>query len=163
MYLKVVRLQFRLNLGFVNGNLLRMYSCITDGIEITATPQYEPEQSQPDRDFYFYSYQICITNHSQQSVTILHRHWVIRDGANAEKSVQGKGVIGLQPTIEPGYAFEYTSACPLNHPYGNMRGYYLARRGDSDSFKIKIPLFFLRPPRADHPRYFPNPYEPVLH
>lgn len=141
-----------------------VYRAVTDGVEVVVTPNYEVEQSHPDRDFYFYSYQVCITNYSQRRLKLLSRHWIIRDGGKSERHVQGRGVIGLQPTIDPGYAFEYASACPLSNPYGNMRGYYHFQDDQHGPLKVDIPLFFLKPPHAPVLRLSEGPpLEPTLH
>lgn len=128
-----------------------MYSCITKGITVEVEPQYLPSQSSGDDDFFLYAYSIKITNNSPETIQLLRRHWLIRNGRGREEEVEGEGVVGKQPIIEPGETFRYASGCPLTTPTGNMRGTYLVKGADQKLFKIRVPLFFLRP-TAEQPR-----------
>jgi len=121
-----------------------MYQEITEGIEIRVEPQFVPENSNPSHHYFFFSYRVEIRNLSEQSAQLLNRHWVIRDGNGVVREVDGEGVVGHQPILNPGESFTYTSFCPLPTPTGNMRGSYEMMRADGVSVHAKIPLFFLR-------------------
>lgn len=123
-----------------------MYQEVTDQIEVMVDPEYLAKQSDPKRDFYLFAYHITITNHSRHAVRLIDRHWVVINGHGIREDVEGKGVIGLQPLVDAGDSFTYTSACPLDTPTGNMRGSYGMLREDGSEFRAKIPLFFLRHP-----------------
>ena len=45
----------------------------------------------------------------QERVQLLRRHWFIQDSGSPIKEVEGEGVIGQTPIIEPGEQFEYNS------------------------------------------------------
>ena len=61
-------------------------------------------------------------------------------------NVQGEGVVGEFPTIEPGESFEYTSGTPLKTNNGIMQGFYLVSQDNGEKLKIDIPAFSLDSP-----------------
>lgn len=101
-----------------------MYEEVTEGVRIRVTPAYQPAESAPADHRYFWSYTIEITNLSARTVKLVNRYWRIVDATGAENEVRGDGVVGKQPTLQPGEAFTYTSGCPLNAPSGMMGGHY---------------------------------------
>lgn len=124
-----------------------MYYACTAGIAVEVEPEFLSEQLNLEEHFFLYIYKITVSNHSKEPCQLLRRHWIIRDGLGNEEYVEGDGVIGKQPVIQPGENFVYTSGCPLSTPTGNMRGTYTMRIGSVQNLKIKIPLFFLIPPK----------------
>jgi len=70
--------------------------------------------------------------------------------ADGEKhEVRGEGVIGHQPDLAPGQAFEYTSYCPLPTPWGTMEGEYTMQDEHGDLFEAAIGGFiWSRPART---------------
>lgn len=131
-----------------------IYSNETYDIEVCAQPTYIKERSFPEKDFYFYAYHIKINNHSGQAAKLLRRTWLIRNGNGTVNEIEGPGVIGQTPVIQPDEEFEYTSYCHLPTPSGNMRGSYLFEWVETgDKFNVVIPLFFLRPPES----FIPTP------
>ena len=92
------------------------HAATTDGVTVRVAVSYLPEQSEPRRGRWFWAYHIRIENESARSVQLLTRHWVIIDGRGARHSVEGEGVVGEQPLIEPGASFDYVSGCPLATP-----------------------------------------------
>lgn len=119
----------------------------TQDILIEVYPHYVPERSAPEHNQYFYAYKIVITNNGKVACRVIHRHWKIKDGNGKTYDVQGSGVVGEQPMLQPGEHFEYTSFCPLHSPYGNMRGKYQMIDEFGNRFWITVPVFFFRPPR----------------
>jgi ApaG protein len=83
-------------------------------------------------------------------VQLTDRHWYIIDGSGRTEEVQGPGVVGNQPVLEPGQAFEYTSGCPLTTPFGSMSGSYRMQRSNGTVFEAEIGLFELREPASIH-------------
>jgi len=81
---------------------------------------------------------------------LVSRHWIITDAADAVKVVQGSGVVGKQPLIESGEAFQYSSWCRLETPTGWMKGTYLMRGPDGEEFEIEIAPFALKAPYTIH-------------
>ena len=118
----------------------------TDGVTVRVSVSYLPEQSEPERGRWFWAYHIRLENEGTVSVQLLTRHWVITDGRGARHSVEGEGVVGEQPVIEPGASFDYVSGCPLATPSGAMQGSYQMVRADGAVFAVEIPRFSLFAP-----------------
>lgn len=127
-----------------------MYESVTENIRIEVDPQFVREQSDPERNYYFFSYRIRIHNEGDIEVRLLGRHWIITDGFGQTEEVVGEGVVGQQPTIAPGQMFEYNSFCPLTTPTGSMRGTYSMMNADGKKIEIQIPKFFLAEPSHYH-------------
>jgi ApaG protein len=118
----------------------------TDGVTVRVSVSYLPEQSEPERGRWFWAYHIRLENEGTETVQLLTRHWVITDGRGARHSVEGEGVVGEQPVIEPGASFDYVSGCPLATPTGAMQGSYQMVREDGAVFAVEIPRFSLFAP-----------------
>ena len=118
----------------------------TDGVTVRVSVSYLPEQSEPARGRWFWAYHIRLENEGTETVQLLTRHWVITDGRGARHSVEGEGVVGEQPVIEPGASFDYVSGCPLATPSGAMQGSYQMVREDGAVFAVEIPRFSLFAP-----------------
>ena len=117
---------------------------------VTVSPRFLPEQSDPESDRYLFAYTIRIVNSGQATAQLLSRHWIITDGNQHVEEVRGPGVVGEQPRLAPGEAFEYTSGCPLPTPFGSMRGTYQCVAEDGTAFEVPIPEFLLSVPRTLH-------------
>ncbi len=117
-------------------------------IQVEVESFYVPERSEPARSYYFFAYKITITNRGDQPAQLLTRHWVITDGNGQVQEVRGDGVVGEQPHLEPGQSFDYTSACPLQTPFGTMEGSYNFVTDGGEEFDAPIPLFMLAVPSA---------------
>tara|TARA_B100001248_G_C27399748_1_gene469163 strand:+ start:8812 stop:9216 length:405 start_codon:yes stop_codon:yes gene_type:complete len=122
-------------------------------IHVLVKPSLDIHQSSAEHSYYFYTYEISITNHREEPVQLLRRFWRIKDGLGNEEIVEGEGVIGQQPRLEPGESFQYTSYCPLRTRTGNMRGYYFFTSSNEEELKIPVPVFFLRPSEEDKATY----------
>ena len=120
-----------------------MYEAVTHQVKVTVEPTFDPERSDPDERRYFWRYAIEIVNLGDKSVTLIERRWRITDAAGRHQEVRGPGVVGEQPTIEPGQSFRYTSGCPLTTPSGLMVGEYRMVDPDGRSFEVSIPAFSL--------------------
>ena len=123
---------------------------LTKGVRVHAESRYYSERSSPLRGEYFFLYTIRITNESDQIVQLQSRHWIITDAEGRTEQVQGPGVVGKQPVLEPGGSFEYTSGCPLGTPFGVMRGTYQMVTRGGDAFEAEIPSFELSQPHGVH-------------
>jgi len=122
----------------------RSFVEISHNIKVEVRPEYmETESDAPNRKHVF-AYFIRIYNLGDQPVRVLKRHWEINDSAGEEYEVDGDGIVGRQPLIEPGSHHEYNSYCVLKSYKGSMTGYYLAEREDGETLKITIPTFLLR-------------------
>lgn len=123
-----------------------MYQKETRAIEITVKPFYLEEQSEPDDSHFVFAYHIRIRNNGRKAVQLLNRYWQITDGRGRTQEVRGPGVVGEQPVLQPGEAFEYTSGCPLNTSTGIMVGSYEMETPDGERFDVDIPAFSLDSP-----------------
>ncbi|WP_448663552.1 Co2+/Mg2+ efflux protein ApaG [Sphingomonas sp. CJ20] len=118
----------------------------TRGIVVRVSASYLPEQSQPERGRWFWAYHIRIENAGAFTVQLLTRHWIITDGRGVRHTVEGEGVVGEQPMIDPGGSFDYVSGCPLATPTGHMQGSYHMIGEDGSAFDVAIPKFALNAP-----------------
>ena len=118
----------------------------TDGIFVRVAVSYLPEQSAPSAGRWFWSYHVRIENQRDVAVQLLSRHWIITDGRGAVHDVQGEGVVGDTPTIQPGESYDYVSGCPLTTASGWMRGTYQLIDGKGERFDAAIPEFVLACP-----------------
>lgn len=121
---------------------------ITRGIRVRVETQYRPEYSAPAQHRWFFAYRIRIANEGEETVQLISRHWEIRDAHGQVRYVSGPGVVGQQPILEPGAVFEYTSACPLETPFGAMQGTYQLATAVGETFDAAIPEFALHMPGA---------------
>ncbi len=122
------------------------YSATTREICVTVSPAYLPEQSAPEDSQFFWAYHLTIENHGRETVQLRRRHWRITNARGELQEVRGAGVVGEQPRLEPGDAFEYTSGTPLTTPSGIMSGSYQMENERGESFDIEIPAFSLDSP-----------------
>ena len=118
----------------------------TGDVTVRVSASYLPEQSEPERGRWFWAYHIRIENGGARTVQLLTRHWIITDGRGARHSVEGEGVVGEQPLIEPGASYDYVSGCPLSTPTGTMQGSYRMIGEDGRLFGVAIPRFALSAP-----------------
>lgn len=123
-----------------------MYRARTKDIEVAVEPFYLAEQSSPEDSRYVWAYRIVIENHSAVAVRLVHRYWHITDQNGVVDEVDGPGVIGEQPRLQPGDSYEYSSGCPLDTPSGMMFGHYDMETDDGETFKVDIPAFSLDSP-----------------
>lgn len=119
-------------------------------ITVTVKNTYLAEQSDPDVDRYVFAYTITIANTGTQAAQLVSRHWIITDAEDRVQEVRGLGVVGEQPMLKPGEAFEYTSGTAMNTPVGTMRGTYQMIAEDGEHFDAEIPSFVLAMPRTLH-------------
>ncbi|HKD31233.1 MAG TPA: Co2+/Mg2+ efflux protein ApaG [Xanthobacteraceae bacterium] len=125
-----------------------MYQAVTRNIAVTVSPRFMPERSSSEESRYFWAYTIEIRNGGDKTVQLKTRHWVITDAIGQTQEVRGAGVVGEEPVLEPGAAFEYTSGVPLATPSGVMAGTYGMVTLDGELFEIAIPAFSLDSPHA---------------
>jgi ApaG protein len=118
----------------------------TDGITVRVVTNFLEDQSVPAQARWFWSYHIRLENHRDDPVQLLSRHWKITDGRGGISHVDGDGVVGEQPLLNPGNSHDYVSGCPLPTPSGMMEGHYRFIRVDGSTFLVEIPRFRLVAP-----------------
>jgi ApaG protein len=112
-------------------------------IEIKTVVQFEPQHSDVNNNYYFFSYRIFVSNNGNDTVQLMSRHWIITDSYGQIEEVKGPGVVGLQPHIKPKETFQYESGCGLNTKSGSMKGFYQFKNSQGDFFEVEIPEFFM--------------------
>ncbi len=123
------------------------YAATTRNIRVSIRSFYLADQSRPEEGHYVWAYRVRIENRGKEDVRLLARSWVITDGMGRVQRVHGEGVIGQQPSIDPGENFEYTSGTPLETSSGFMAGtYHMIVRETNERFDIDIPPFSLDSP-----------------
>ncbi|HTO05542.1 MAG TPA: Co2+/Mg2+ efflux protein ApaG [Myxococcota bacterium] len=123
---------------------------VTRGIRVNVQSRYVAERSRPLMSEYFFAYTIRISNEGRETVQLVSRVWLIEDAEGRTEEVRGPGVVGEQPVLAPGEAFEYTSACPLTTPIGSMRGTYQMVTEGGERFDAEIARFLLAEPHSIH-------------
>lgn len=123
-------------------------TAISEGIRVTVRAEYVPDQSSPVERRYVFAYTVRIENQGKRPAQLRTRRWTIVDGNGQVEEVHGVGVVGKQPYLKPGQAFEYTSGCVLKTSRGEMRGAYQMARDDGSSFDAVIAVFVLSLPHS---------------
>ncbi|WP_373089593.1 Co2+/Mg2+ efflux protein ApaG [Zhongshania sp.] len=119
-------------------------------VDIQVESQFLPDQSVPEEQRFVFAYTITIRNTGEEAVRLINRHWIITDGENQVQEVQGEGVIGKQPLIEPGQSFSYTSGAVIETAVGTMEGSYEMISASGRPFIAPIGIFSLVRPSALH-------------
>ena len=117
-------------------------------IAIEVETAYLADQSNPANEHYVFAYTVTLRNQGEQGARLLTRHWIITDGKGDVEEVKGLGVVGKQPTLEPGEQFQYSSFCPLPTTIGSMEGWYKMKREDGSEFDARVETFTLAAPYA---------------
>ncbi len=119
-------------------------------IDVTVSPRFLEEHSDPAQGRYAFAYTITIHNRGLAPARLMARHWKITDGQGRVEHVDGEGVIGEQPRLRPGQDYRYTSAVMLGTVEGTMEGHYDMQADDGTEFIAPIAPFALSIPRTLH-------------
>ena len=119
-------------------------------VQVSVETQYIAEQSDEAKNRFVFSYTVTIRNSGSIAAQLISRHWIITDSHNQIQEVRGLGVVGVQPLLQPGEQFDYTSGTALATPVGTMRGSYQMVAEDGTQFDAPIPEFTLSVPRVLH-------------
>lgn len=111
--------------------------------QIQVKPRYLADQSDPEQGQYFFAYTITIRNTGSIAAQLISRTWNVNDALGHHEKVKGLGVVGHQPLLQPGEAFEYTSGTRLRTPTGTMHGSYFCVAEDGEKFDVDVPMFVL--------------------
>ncbi len=118
-----------------------MVSQVTSGVEVSVETFYQADANQPE---FIFAYRVTIENQNVFPVQLLRRHWDIFDSNGAYREVDGDGVIGQQPILEPGARHQYISGCNLDTEMGRMSGHYeMVNLNTDQPFTVVIPAFDL--------------------
>src|SRR5512138_90509 len=124
-----------------------MSTALTDGIRVEVESTYLPDRSEPAAHRWLFAYTVTLVNLGSAPAKLLARHWEIDDSNGHREEVDGDGVVGHQPRIEPGEGFRYSSFCILKTPHGSMKGRYRMVRDDGSAFDADIAPFPLVVPQ----------------
>ena len=112
---------------------------LTCRVEVKALP----EQTNPGESRWAYTYSVTIENTGSVPAQLVARHWWITDSAGSVQEVQGLGVVGHQPYLQPGQRFTYSSWASIATPQGSMKGRYLSVSENAEVFYAEVPEFLL--------------------
>jgi ApaG protein len=90
-------------------------------------------------------YYITIHNDSETPVTIVGRKWIVREANGNCLVVEGDGVVGQRPRIEPGGNFSYNSYHVIAAD-AEVEGSYLGFDDAQRPLVVRIPKFSLNIP-----------------
>lgn len=119
-------------------------------IRVLVTPTYLPEQSDPEAKRYAHAYEVRITNEGATTARLWSRHWILTEADGQVSEVRGEGVVGQQPSLDPGESFTYRSGAVFRTPVGTMHGSYRFIDANGEAFEVSIPRFVLAAPRILH-------------
>ncbi|WP_126172408.1 Co2+/Mg2+ efflux protein ApaG [Altericroceibacterium xinjiangense] len=125
---------------------LFQHAAITAGVTVRVAVNFMPEQSRIDVGKWFWVYHIRIENGREDTIQLLTRHWRITDARGVVNIVDGEGVVGEMPVLEPGRTHDYVSGCTLTTPHGSMEGHYTFHRESGGLFEAAVPFFPLSAP-----------------
>jgi ApaG protein len=119
-----------------------MISKLSEGVQISVETFYQPDYSNPVNNEFMFAYRITIDNHNSFPVQLHRRHWHIFDSNGEYREVEGEGVVGQQPLLQPGQQFQYVSGCNLRTEMGKMFGkYVMENMNNKNTFEVNIPSF----------------------
>ncbi|MEN8236971.1 MAG: Co2+/Mg2+ efflux protein ApaG [Pseudomonadota bacterium] len=130
-----------------------MYSATTNSIRVIVEPLFLADQSSPDDNIFVWAYNVRIENNSKIAVQLKSRIWKITDNLGQSQKIKGRGVVGQQPTLDPGDAFEYTSGVPLKSPSAIVQGSYKMLTEYDEWIDVSIPAFSLDSPFFNNTRH----------
>jgi ApaG protein len=125
-----------------------MSTAVTHGIQVQVESRYLPDQSDPPAHRWLFAYTVRIANVGESAAQLRTRHWIIADADGNPEEVEGPGVVGHTPRLEPGEGFQYQSYCVLKTAHGSMQGTYGMVRDDGTAFEAVIAPFSLVVPQA---------------
>lgn len=125
---------------------LFQHTAITAGVTVRVSVNFMPEQSRVGAGRWFWVYHIRIENGRDERVQLKTRHWRISDSSGMVNIVDGEGVVGETPVLEPGQTHDYVSGCELTTNHGAMEGHYTFAHADGSLFEVAIPNFTLAAP-----------------
>jgi ApaG protein len=102
---------------------------------------YHPEAQAPADRPHCFVYFITIHNDTEMAVTIKARKWVVTNSRGEVMALEGEGVVGQMPVIEPGGEFDYNSYHLLDTTSATAEGSYLGLDALGRRVLTRIPKF----------------------
>ncbi|EFJ45155.1 hypothetical protein VOLCADRAFT_94568 [Volvox carteri f. nagariensis] len=132
-----------------------LVEAVTQGVRVRASVVYVPEAKHQGRHLFAYSIRFSLLENAPlRRCQLTRRHWVIKPEPGEEETVDGEGVIGLFPVLEPGKPeFVYCSCTNQSTTHGSMEGRFqfvpgTIERPEGATFDVICPAF-----RLDVPEY----------
>ena len=107
---------------------------------------YQPQLETPADRPHCFVYFISIHNDTDSAVTIKGRKWVVTNERGEITAVEGTGVVGQHPTIDPGDKFSYHSFHLTDTHTSVAEGSYLGLDAARRKVLTRIPRFQMRVP-----------------
>jgi ApaG protein len=124
-----------------------MISATTNDVRVIVETFYKPQKNNTPSGEHIFAYRITIENYSDYTIQLMRRHWQIFDSNGQFREVEGEGIVGEQPVIQPHEFHQYTSFCNLKSDLGKMKGdYTMIRHADGKTFKVNVPEFMMMAP-----------------
>jgi len=101
---------------------------------------YLPHMMAPPDKPYPFAYYLSIHNGSEETVTILGRKWIVTDESGGTLVVEGDGVVGQTPTLQPGQSFSYNSYHVISEP-SLANGTFFGETESGGAVYVRIPEF----------------------
>ena len=120
-------------------------SLTTHGITVKVETMFISDQSSIEKKIFTFAYRISITNHTDDTIKLLRRKWIITDALGGKKIIEGEGVLGVQPVLSPGESHTYVSGTHFPTLIGKMEGTYTMLRYE-ELIDVKIPVFVMETP-----------------
>lgn len=106
---------------------------------------YMPGLDAPEEKPHPFVYFISIHNDSAVPVTLKARKWVVREDNGDVTVVEGEGIVGQQPLIEPGGNFSYNSYHVVARN-ASVAGAFFGETASGEWVFVRIPGFDLQVP-----------------
>jgi ApaG protein len=123
---------------------MKLHTATTEGVKISVETRFHSDFTNVNESLFYYHYKIEIENRNNFPVKLIRRNWLIFDSLNFPRSVDGEGVVGNTPELQPGEVFHYTSGCDLSSEIGFMQGFYTFENCiTKEIFNVDVPRFEL--------------------
>ncbi len=124
-----------------------MVQQITRGIKISVETKFEGSFLKQNILNHAFIYFITIENQSKNVVQLLSRHWKIHEAINRSQFINGVGIVGKKPVLNPGESHIYQSGSLITSTMGSMSGtFIMINFTTARKFNVEIPYFKLNVP-----------------
>jgi ApaG protein len=106
-----------------------------------------PDLNVPADKPHAFAYYLSIHNQSEDTVTILGRKWIVTDGSGGTRVVEGDGVVGQFPRLEPGQSFSYNSYHVIAES-GIANGTFFGQTEAGKAVCVRVPEFHMQLPHG---------------
>lgn len=116
------------------------------GLSVTVDEvQYDPTRPAPPDRPHPFVYHVSIHNDSEETVNIFGRKWIVRDTDGDTLVVEGDGVVGQFPKLDPGETFSYNSYHVIKAE-SSATGSFFGTTKQGRPVCARIPRFDMHPP-----------------